>query len=88
LEEDLLLNKLNLSAHLENVRNWLIIGFWIGQRVSDLLTITPDQLRDAPNGGVYVDILQKKTDKKVTVGVIDPLAMEILRNNFPRKLTA
>ena len=27
-------------------------------------------------------------DKKVTVGVIDPLAMEILRNNFPRKLTA
>ncbi len=76
------------KKHLENVRNWLIIGFWIGQRVSDLLTITPDQLRDAPNGGVYVDILQKKTDKKVTIGVIDPLAMEILRNNFPRKLTA
>ncbi|MDB2521181.1 tyrosine-type recombinase/integrase, partial [Flavobacteriaceae bacterium] len=71
---------------LENVRSWMIIGFWIGQRVSDLLTLTPDQLRNAPNGGLYIDIHQQKTDKKVTVGVIDPLALEILRYRFPRKL--
>tara|TARA_A100001015_G_scaffold54114_1_gene59345 strand:+ start:777 stop:1421 length:645 start_codon:yes stop_codon:yes gene_type:complete len=72
--------------HLENTRKWLIVGFWLGQRVSDLLTLTPDQLRPAPNGGLYVDIHQQKTDKKVTVGVIDPLALEILRHDFPKKL--
>jgi integrase len=74
------------KKHLENVRSWLIIGFWIGQRVSDLLSLSPDQLRNAPNGGLYIDIHQQKTDKKVTVGVIDPLALEILRERFPRKL--
>jgi integrase len=74
------------KKHLENVRSWLIIGFWIGQRVSDLLTLSPHQLRPAPNGGLYVDIHQQKTDKKVTVGVIDPLALEILRYHFPKKL--
>lgn len=74
------------KKHLENVRCWLIIGFWIGQRVSDLLSLTPEQLRTAPNGGLYIDIHQQKTDKKVTVGVIDPVALEILRHRFPKKL--
>jgi len=36
---------------LENAKKWLIIGFWIGQRVSDLLTLQPDQVRPAKNGG-------------------------------------
>jgi integrase len=74
------------KKHLENVRSWLIIGFWIGQRVSDLLTLTPHQLRPAPNGGLYVDIYQQKTGKKVTVGVIDPLVLNVLRHRFPKKL--
>ena len=64
----------------------MIIGFWLGQRVSDLLILQSFQLRDAPNGGIYVDIHQQKTDKKVTVGVIDPTALDILRHHFPRKL--
>ena len=49
--------------------------------------LRPHQLRDAPNGGIYVDIHQQKTDKKVTVGVIDPKAIHILRKEFPKKLT-
>jgi integrase len=75
------------KSHLNTTRNWIILGFWLGQRVSDLLTLRPHQLREAPNGGLYVDILQKKTAKKVTVGVIDPLAVRILRHQFPKKLT-
>ena len=43
-------------------------------------------LCNTSNGGLYIDIHQQKTDKKVTVGVIDPLALEILRYRFPRKL--
>jgi integrase len=77
-----------LPKHLDNARRWLLIGFWIGQRVSDLLTLEPFQLRDAPNGGLYVDIHQQKTGKKITVGVIDPTALDILRYHFPRKLYA
>ena len=75
------------KPHLETTRNWLILGFWLGQRVSDLLNLQPNQLRDAPNGGIYVDIKQKKTGKKVTVGVIDPNAIRILRHQFPKRLT-
>ncbi len=75
------------KEHLDTTRKWIILGFWLGQRVSDLLTLRPHQLREAPNGGLYVDIVQKKTAKKVTVGVIDPKAIHILRHEFPKKLT-
>lgn len=75
------------KAHLENVRRWLIIGFWLGQRISDLLALKPQQLREAPNGGLYVDIHQQKTDKKITVGVIDSKAVQLLREDFPQKIT-
>ena len=66
--------------------NWLLIGLCIGQRVSDLLKLSPDNLRKAPTG-LYIDILQQKTKKAVTVGVADPLVIEILENEFPRKVS-
>ena len=36
---------------------------------------------------MYIDILQQKTKKAVTVGVADPLVIEILKNEFPRKIS-
>jgi integrase len=66
--------------------NWLLIGLCIGQRVSDLLKLSPNNLRKAPTG-LYIDILQQKTRKSVTVGVVDPLVIEILENEFPRKVS-
>ena len=63
-----------------------MIGLCIGQRVSDLLKLSPDNLRKAPSG-LYIDILQQKTKKAVTVGVADPLVIEILENEFPRKVS-
>ena len=74
------------SERMENTRKWMIIGFWLGQRVSDLLTLSKLDIRSAPNGGVYVDILQKKTRIAVTVGVINPLAVEIITYHFPRRI--
>ena len=74
------------NERLENTRKWIIIGFWIGQRVSDLLAISKLDIRSAPNGGVYVDILQKKTKTPVTVGVINPLAVQIITYHFPRRI--
>jgi hypothetical protein len=36
---------------------------------------------------LYIDILQQKTKKAVTVGVADPLVIELLGNEFPRKVS-
>ena len=65
---------------------WLLIGLCIGQRVSDLLKLSPDNLRKAPTG-LYIDILQQKTKKAVTVGVADLVVIKILENEFPRKVS-
>ena len=74
------------NERLENTRKWIIIGFWLGQRVSDLLRIEPSWIRPAKNGGVYIDIVQQKTKKRITIGVIDPVPLKILREDFPRKI--
>jgi integrase len=63
---------------------WLLIGLCIGQRVSDLLKLSSDNLRKAP-AGLYIDIIQRKTKKPVTVGVVDPLVIKILLHEFPEK---
>jgi integrase len=65
---------------------WLLIGLCIGQRVSDLLKLSPDNLRKSPIG-LYIDILQQKTKKAVTVGVADHLVIKILENEFPRRVS-
>jgi len=66
--------------------SWLLIGLCIGQRVSDLLKLSPNNLRKAPTG-LYIDIIQQKTRKSVTVGIVDPLVIKILENEFPKKVS-
>ena len=66
--------------------SWLSIGLCIGQRVSDLLKLSPTHLRKAL-AGLYIDILQQKTKKAVTVGVADHLVIKILENEFPRRVS-
>ena len=80
------IEKTKVPAHLERTKKWLLIGCWVGQRVSDLLTLTPDQIRPAKNKGLYVDFLQQKTSRKVTVGVINPMAIHILTQDFPKRM--
>ena len=58
----------------------------IGQRVSDLLSLSPNNLRQAPTG-MYIDILQQKTKKAVTVGLADPLIIDMLESGFPNKVS-
>jgi integrase len=65
---------------------WLLIGLCIGQRVSDLLKLTLNDLRKAPTG-LYIDIVQQKTKKAVTVGVADPLVIQLLKNKFPKRVS-
>jgi hypothetical protein len=75
-----------IPEEFTNNYNWLLIGLCIGQRVSDNLKLNPNTLRKAPTG-LYIDILQQKTKKAVTVGVADPLVIEILENKFPRRVS-
>ena len=65
----------------------MLIGLYIGQRVSDLLDLKPSQLRFIENG-VYIDINQQKTDKYVTVGVVDKEVIQILKQRFPYAISA
>jgi integrase len=76
----------HIPAAYTDSYNWLLIGLCIGQRVSDLLKLTPSNLRKAPTG-LYIDILQQKTKKAVTVGVADHLVIKILENEFPRRVS-
>jgi integrase len=75
-----------LSSSMENTRKWLLVGLSIGQRVSDLLRLDPMQIRSAEHG-LYIDIIQQKTEKHVTVGVIAPDVVGILKDDFPYSIS-
>lgn len=70
---------------LNNVRNWILLGCEIGQRGGDLLGITASNIRY--NGkGYYIDVIQQKTNKSVTIGVIAPHVVQIIENELPKKI--
>lgn len=73
---------------LENAKDWLIIGCYIGQRVSDLLRLTSKNIH-VRNGLELLELIQKKTGKRVSIP-LHPKVREILdkRNgNFPEKIS-
>jgi len=61
--------------------NWKILesGFFIG------LKYWTENLRCTNNGGMYLDLIQIKIKKSITVGIIDPTVLEFLRRDFPQK---
>lgn len=75
------------KPYLLNARKWLLIGCEIGQRQSDLLNITPENIR-YDNDFMYLDIIQEKTNKNVTIGIIEPNVKKILINDFPHKISS
>ena len=75
-----------IPSELEDSYKWLLIGLSIGQRVSDLLSLNASNIRKA-NNGLYIDIIQQKTKKSVTIGVADPLVIDLLESEFPKVLS-
>lgn len=71
---------------LKEVKKWMLIGCYIGQRGGDLLNLTPGNLR-VNEKGVYVDVIQQKTKKHVTIGVMDSHVVDILVNDFPKHIS-
>ncbi len=73
---------------LENAKDWLILGCYIGQRVSDLLPLTSDNI-SVKNGVELIELTQQKTGKRIAIP-LHPKVKEILekRNGeFPRKIS-
>ena len=81
-----LTKNISITANsIDNARNWILLGCEIGQRGGDLLNITPENIRY--NGkSYYLDIIQQKTNKSVTVGIIAPHVIDIIENNLPKKI--
>lgn len=70
---------------INNARNWILIGCEIGQRGGDLLNVTHENIRY--NGkNYYLDIIQQKTNKSVTIGLIAPHVIDIIENSLPTKI--
>jgi integrase len=70
---------------MNNARKWILLGCEIGQRGGDLLNIKPENIRY--NGkSIYIDIIQQKTNKSVTVGVFSPYVSEMVFSSFPNKI--
>ena len=71
---------------LNNARNWILLGCAIGQRGGDLLNITGDKFRNNLEGNLFLDLIQKKTDKEVTLIINEPYIIEIIKNCLPKKI--
>lgn len=71
---------------LMNARKWILIGCEIGQRASDLLNITTDDIR-YKNNQIYLDVIQQKTKKHITAPIINPHVIDIIENGFPHKIS-
>lgn len=72
---------LSEALPLENARKWLILGCDIGQRVSDLLRVTPEMMFEK-NGGRFIRLQQIKTGITVTIPLFDD-ALSVLTGDFP-----
>ena len=83
------INNLNFEkTSLSNARDWLVIGCYLGQRVSDLLNLTNDNLT-VRNSIQMIEFTQQKTGKLILTP-LHPIINNILERNkglFPYKIS-
>jgi integrase len=75
------------SSYLVNAKKWLLLGCEIGQRGGDLLSVTPKNIRYV-EGHLFIDVLQQKTNKEVTIPVGSREIRKILEDDFPRPISS
>lgn len=80
------IEKLKLKQeYLNNARKWLILGCFIGQRVSDLLSIKENHIKKI-EGVNIIELTQIKTGKKIAVPLL-PEAERIINSGFPTSIS-
>mgnify|MGYP000439325049 CR=1 FL=1 len=72
---------------LNNAKDWLIIGCFIGQRVSDLLSLTSKNLTTV-SGMAMISLKQQKTGKQVMIPIHEKVNAILKKNkgSFPKKI--
>lgn len=75
------------SETLSNVKDWLIISCYTGQRVSDFMRFTSKMVKEV-NGKAYIEFTQEKTNKNIAVAlhskVLDILSKR--KGEFPKRI--
>ncbi|NDV15580.1 integrase [Muricauda sp. TY007] len=84
-EQSVIANKELKRDALVNARKWLLLGCLIGQRGSDLLKLTENDIKQL-EGIRVIEIKQRKTGKLVAVPLL-PEAENILKDGFPYQIS-
>ena len=82
------ISKNQLTDSLENAKDWLIISCYSGQRISDFMRFSKEQIR-VEDGKQLLEFTQKKTGKNMTVPLHSKV-LEILKKRngkFPYKIS-
>lgn len=81
-------NTIFLNKNLETAKDWLIIGFYTGQRASDLLQMNKKQLITI-EGDLFVNLSQKKTKTPVLIPLHDEVKKILEKRNgdFPPRFS-
>lgn len=74
-----------VAPYLQNARNWLLLGCNIGQRGSDLLSLTESNFVER-SGLKVIEMTQQKTGKQVTIPILEKTE-RILNEGLPRKIS-
>ena len=74
------------QEYLDNARKWLLLGCFIGQRVSDLLQISESNFVEH-EGKRYIELQQKKTGKNVVIPVLKETE-KIIVDGLPRQISS
>jgi integrase len=77
-----------LGSRLDNVRDWLLISCLTGQRISDFMKFSTDNIREV-DGIKLMDIFQEKGKKSVTIPILDQVIEIMKKHNggFPKQLS-
>jgi integrase len=79
---------LSNNDRLYNVRDWLIISCYTGQRISDFMRFVPSMI-EKRQGKYLLSFIQQKTNKKITIPLLEEAHQIVDKNNgsFPRPLS-
>lgn len=79
---------LSNNERLKNVRDWLLISCYTGQRISDFMRFNSSMIINK-KGKHLLAFKQQKTGKKVTIPFLDEARQIVAKNNgeFPRPIS-
>lgn len=74
------------NNYLENAKKWAMIGFELGQRGSDLLSVSKNNIRYM-DGLLVIDVHQQKTKKDVSIVVMETEVIQIIEKDMPHAIS-